>query len=78
MGLCDYCGEKAGWLQSSHPACVARTNSVGETVKQLVFDGILAGKPYTELAANVQQMLGDNKVQSKYIREPLLRASMTP
>src|ERR1035438_3547432 len=74
MGLCDYCGERAGWLQASHPACVAKANSMGETVKELVFKGILSGKPYTDLATEVQQALADNKVQSKYIQEPLLQA----
>ena len=61
MGLCEYCGEKAGWLQSSHSACVAKANSMGETVKELVFKNILARKTYTELAAEVQQILADNK-----------------
>jgi hypothetical protein len=71
MGLCDYCGEKAGWLQSSHPACVAKANSMGETVKELVFKEILAGKAYAELAAEVQKILADNKAQAKYVQQDL-------
>jgi hypothetical protein len=44
---------------------------MGETVKELVFKNILARKTYTELAAEVQQILADNKVQSKYVQGDL-------
>ena len=72
MSLCEYCGEKAGWFQDSHPACVARADGVGQTVKELVFNGILAGKAYADLAAQVQQTLSDNKVPFKYLRREAL------
>jgi hypothetical protein len=73
MALCEYCGESAGWFSSSHPACVAKADSTGQTVKDLVFDGILAGKPYEELSAAVQDALTDNKVLFKHVREALLQ-----
>jgi hypothetical protein len=44
MSLCEYCGEKAGWFQSSHPACVAKANSTGQTLKELVSKELLEGK----------------------------------
>ncbi len=75
MSLCDYCGEKAGWFQSSHPACVAKASSMGQALKALVFHEIVAGKSYPELATEVQQALGDNKVQSKYVQEALLQGA---
>jgi hypothetical protein len=73
MSLCPYCGEKAGWLQSSHPACVAKANSTADTLKELVSKGILAGKRYADLATEVQQVLTANKVQSQYVQETLLQ-----
>ena len=73
MSLCEYCGESAGWFSSSHPACVAKAYSTGQTVKELVFNGIVAGKPYEELSAEVQGALTDNKVLFRYVREALLQ-----
>jgi hypothetical protein len=73
MGLCDYCGEKAGWFQSSHPACIARAEGMGNTVKELAFSETLAGRSYAELAPEVQQALADKKVPFKYVREALLQ-----
>jgi hypothetical protein len=72
MSLCDYCGTKAGWFQDSHPACVARADGMGQTVKELVFTGILAGKSYVDLAAEVQQTLTDANVPFKYLRREAL------
>ena len=73
MSLCEYCGEKAGWLQSSHPACVAKANTTGQAVKELAFSGILAGKSYEDLSTEVQQALAENKVLFKYVHETLLQ-----
>ncbi len=75
MSLCEYCGQKAPWFQSSHPACVAKAISTGQVVQQLVFDGTLAGRSYDELSAEVEKMLTDGKVQFKYVREPLLQGA---
>jgi hypothetical protein len=73
MSLCEYCGEKAGWFQSSHPACVAKANSTGQTLKELVSKELLEGKSYAELAAEVQQVLADNNVKEQYVHESLLQ-----
>src|ERR1035438_9574471 len=75
MSLCEYCGEKAGWFQSRHPACAAKANSMGQTVKSLVFNGILAGKSYVDLSAEVQQVLADNKVKEQSLHELLLQGA---
>jgi hypothetical protein len=61
MGVCDYCGDKAGWLQNSHPACVAKASTTSQTVKDLVFSGTVAGKSYEELSAEVQKDVGRSK-----------------
>src|ERR1035437_4020412 len=74
MSLCEYCGERAGWFHSNHPACVAKADSTGQTVKTLVFNGILAGKSYVDLSA-VQQVLADNKVKEQSVHEILLQGT---
>jgi hypothetical protein len=73
MSLCDYCGEKAAWFRNSHPACVARADGMGHTVKEIAISGTLAGKSYEELSTEVQQVLTGNKVPFKYVREALLQ-----
>jgi len=73
MSLCDYCGEEAGWLQSSHPTCVANAYSMGHAMRELVLNGILAGRSYAELDAQIRQTLADHKVRFKYVRETLLQ-----
>jgi hypothetical protein len=69
MGVCEYCGEKAGWLQSSHPACLTKASNSRKTVEKLVFDGTLAGRTYDELSVEVQKMLADNHVPFNYVRD---------
>lgn len=75
MGICEYCGEKPGWFQSSHPACVAKADSTGQAVRTLVFNGILAGRSYADLSAEVQQVLADNKVKEHFVHELLLQGA---
>jgi hypothetical protein len=74
MSVCDYCGEKAGWFQSRHPACVAKAESNGQTVTALVFREILAGRSFAELHSKVQQVLADNKIIEPSVREALLHS----
>jgi hypothetical protein len=75
MSVCEYCGENAGWFQSSHPACVTKASSTAQTVQKLVFDGTLAGKRYEELSTDLQKTLADAKVQFKYVRDALLQGA---
>src|ERR1017187_8261996 len=67
MSLCEYCGEKAAWLQSSHPACVERLN----TIKQLVYDRTVAGSSYADLLAAIHDDLSfiDNKEVSQALSQ---------
>ena len=73
MGVCQYCGEKAGWFRSSHPVCVAKADRMGKTVRQFAFDETLLAKSYEELSTEIQQVLNDNKVKAKFVREALLQ-----
>ena len=74
MSVCEYCGEKAGWFQSSHTACVERAGRVNTTVRELVFRQILEGKNHAEIDASVRQELADAKTPYKYVRESLLQS----
>src|ERR1035437_2520418 len=75
MSVCTYCGENAGWLQKSHPGCIKRTADTANSIKLKVFNGILEGKPYDSLLADVQQALTDNKVQLQHVQRTLLQGT---
>ncbi len=75
MGLCEYCGEKAGWFQANHPACVTKASSSRKVVEKLVFDGTSAGRSYDELSAEVQKVLTASRVSFKYVRDEVLQGA---
>jgi len=75
MSVCEYCGEKAGWFQTNHPACVTKASSSRKIVEELVFEGTLAGRSYDELSAEVQKVLADSRVSFKYVRDALLQGA---
>jgi len=75
MGLCGYCGQKTGWFQSSHAACITKARSVGRNVQKLVFDGTLAGRSYDELWPEVHKVLTDTDVSIDYVRDALYQGA---
>lgn len=75
MSVCEYCGERAGWFQSSHPACVTKASITGNAVQKLVFDGTLSGRSYDELSGEVHKVLTENRVSFKYVRNALLQGA---
>jgi hypothetical protein len=75
MSVCEYCGEKAGWFQTNHPACVTKANSTGQIVQKLVFDGTLAGRSYDELSVEFQKVLTDSRVSFTSVRDTLLQGA---
>jgi hypothetical protein len=70
MSLCPYCGEKAGWLQSSHPACVAKANSTAETVKTFVIKTIVDGGSLADLQLGLPPIMAN--VREQYVHEAIL------
>src|SRR4051794_22685695 len=75
MGLCDLCGEKAGWLQNRHPACTERAESTRKALYDLAFNGTLEGKSFPDLDSEIQQFAADNRVPLQQLRETLLQAA---
>jgi hypothetical protein len=75
MSVCEYCGEKVGWFQTNHPACVTKASASRNVVEKLVFDGTLAGRSYDELFAEVQKVLTDSRVSFTSVRDALLQGA---
>lgn len=70
MGLCEYCGQKAGFFSSAHPACEEKVNHTREEVRAFIIAEIAKGpKVGSDLMAGVQQLADANSVQERYILE---------
>src|SRR5580692_8064918 len=74
MGLCDLCGEKAGWLQNRHSACNARAEGAKKALYDLALKGTLAGKSFSDLDTEVRQLAADHRVPFQQFCETLLQA----
>jgi hypothetical protein len=70
MGLCEYCGQKAGLFSNTHSACLERVNRTREEVRILI-KAEFAKSPTngSEVIAGVQQIVDANAVQERYVRE---------
>jgi hypothetical protein len=70
MSLCPYCGEKAGWLQGSHPTCVAKANSTAETVRTFVIKTIVDGGSLADLQLGLPPIMAN--VKEQYVHGAIL------
>jgi len=73
MSSCEYCGEKTGWFQSSHPACIAKADSTAQAVKEFVIATVSSGT-LAEILAGVSKILDDTHVKEQYVHEALMDA----
>ena len=75
MGLCDLCGQKAGWLQTRHPACTERSEKAKKALYDLALNGTLAGKSFSDLDLEARQLATDNQSHFQQFHEILLQAA---
>ncbi len=75
MGVCDLCGEKAGWFQDRHPACNERAEGLRKQLRELIFNGACSGKTYEALETEAKKMASENKVPFAHFRETLLQGA---
>jgi hypothetical protein len=75
MASCDLCGEKAGWFESRHPACATRVEIVRKTLKELAFEGTLAGRSYADLECEAKQIANVNRIRFDNFHEALLQGA---
>jgi hypothetical protein len=75
VGLCDLCGEKAGWFQSRHPACNIRAEDLRRSLQELVFNGTLNGKGHAELETEAKQFATEKRLPFAHFHESLLQGA---
>ncbi len=75
MASCDLCGEKAGWFQNRHPACVTRAENVSKLLKELVFNGTVEGQFHHEIESEAKLITDQNRVSIDNFREAILQAA---
>jgi len=49
MGVCAYCGQKAGWLKNTREECVQKAARGVESLKQVIADGVLNGQRFADI-----------------------------
>lgn len=75
MARCDICGENAGFFQSRHPACSARTEDVKNNLQTWILTGAVAGKAYEELKTEAEQIVLENNIPLDRVREAILQSA---
>jgi hypothetical protein len=75
MGLCDLCGENAGWFQNRHATCTKRVETAKKALYELALNGTLEGKSFSDLDTEARQVAIDNRVLFRQFREVLLEAA---
>ncbi len=63
MGLCKYCGQKAGLFRSKHKACEAQKIAGQTSIIQEVEQFILHKEEFENLKSKVQQIASENFIQ---------------
>lgn len=63
MGLCKYCGQKAGLFRSKHKACEAQKIAGQTSIIQEVEQFILHKDEFENLKSKVQQIASENFIQ---------------
>lgn len=72
MSQCEYCGQNAGWFQSSHPTCIAKVENTGKIVCAFVIETILGGGTLADLTLGVQKILNENNTKQNHVHVALM------
>jgi hypothetical protein len=75
MGLCKYCGEKAGLFKTSHDECATNLQRSIGAVRKLISDGTLGGREYSDLSREVQSVLANNRTPFAYVQDTIHQAT---
>ena len=62
MGVCQYCGQKAGWFSDAHAECVQKADQGIAAVKNCVIDALVNGKSYEEIRAQLDKLVADSAI----------------
>jgi len=62
MGICRYCGQKAGWFKEAHDSCMRMASQGIETIKAKVSLAVAEGKPYGEIKATLDEVIQGSRV----------------
>ena len=87
MGICKYCGEKAGWFSDVHEACATSSQqgsaeiaaTVGSTIKEKVSipvgqdTDVLASQLWLQLEEKVHQIAAEHRTPAENVRQALFQ-----
>jgi hypothetical protein len=62
MGICRYCGQRAGWFKEAHDSCVQKANQAIETIRTKVSLAVVEGKPYGDVKTAIEEAVEGSHV----------------
>src|ERR1022692_18840 len=62
MGICRYCGQRAGWFSDTHDECVRKAAQGLEQLKSCVTDAIVQCKKYDDVKSTIDRLLSDSAI----------------
>src|SRR5436309_4627547 len=62
MGVCQYCGQKAGWFSDTHEECVQEAEHGLEAMKSCVTEAVVNGESYEEIRTQLDRLVADSAI----------------
>jgi hypothetical protein len=67
MGLCTYCGQKAGWLHEAHDACIQRAQQGLSSLEACVAEAVVQGKAYDAVREQVDRLVRNSAIPGQQV-----------
>jgi hypothetical protein len=68
MGICKYCGQKAGWFNDAHDTCVQKAMNGIKTAKECMTNAVIESTDYSELATLSNKLISEAAIPEEQIR----------
>jgi len=60
MGICRYCGLRAGWFSDAHDSCIEKAKKDLESIDACMADAVLTGKTYSAVSSMTEKLIGSS------------------
>jgi hypothetical protein len=67
MGVCVYCGQKAGWFHEAHDACVQKAQEGLGELKKCISDAVVDAQTYDGIRERVDKIIADSSIPRNQI-----------
>ncbi len=67
MGICRYCGQKAGWFSDAHDTCIERANQRVQELQTCIATALKGGKQYGDIKSQVDKIITDSSIPAEQV-----------